>query len=112
MTHAHPHTHTHTHTHTHRLLDIPHWCCLISVNRRAALSLGAVDLLLARISTALQLTPLPSSVEPMLLIVEQLVAEANKLGPQASDGAGGSAAGAGERIYCTWGEGRGEECGL
>jgi len=63
------------------LLDVLFACCRLRVNRLAALHLGAVDVLLARISSALQLDPLPASVERMLLIVEQLVEQANRLDP-------------------------------
>jgi E3 ubiquitin-protein ligase UBR4 len=57
------------------VLGLLHSCCRLRVNRRAALSLGAVHVLLARITGALQQDPLPASAELMLLIVEQLVEE-------------------------------------
>ena len=59
------------------LLDLLHSCCRLRVNRRAALALGAIDILLARICDALQQDPLPMAAEPMLRIVELLVEEAN-----------------------------------
>jgi len=52
----------------------------VFASRRAALKLGAVSILLARISTALQCDPLPASAEPMLLIVELLVEEVRSVG--------------------------------
>ncbi len=45
-------------------------------------SCNAVQVLLARISGALQQDPLPRSVEQMLLIVELLVEEGNLVDPQ------------------------------
>jgi hypothetical protein len=60
------------------LLNLLSSCCRLRVNRRAALSMGAVDMLLSRISDALQLDPLPASAQPMLRMVELLLQEANR----------------------------------
>ena len=60
------------------LLNLLHSCCRLKVNRRAALAMGAVDMLLGRISRALQQDPLPDSAEPMLRMVELLLQQANE----------------------------------